>query len=92
MKVTLEYRAIPHSKIEDFGVRCKQYYTLEALHFKSSWDHQLLDLLWNKYWVNMLSSSSLLTDVDFATSQALDLFEKIKQSEPYWDEKVLLWV
>ncbi|VCX30429.1 unnamed protein product [Gulo gulo] len=79
MKVTLEYQAIPRSKIEDFGVCCKQYYALEVLHFKSSLDHQLLDLLWNKYWVNMLSSSSLLTDADFATSQALDLFEKTEQ-------------
>lgn len=30
-------------------------------YFKSSLDRKLLELLWNKYWVNTLSSSSLLT-------------------------------
>ncbi len=47
-------------QIEDFGVHCKQYYPLEVSYFKSSLDSQLLDLLWNKYWVNTLSSSPLL--------------------------------
>ena len=56
----VEYQSIPLSKIEDFGVHCKQYYPLEVSYFKSSLDTQLLDLLWNKYWVNTLSSSPLL--------------------------------
>ena len=30
-------------------------------YFKSSLDKRLLDMLWNKYWVNTLSSSTLLT-------------------------------
>ncbi|XP_018123553.1 COP9 signalosome complex subunit 5 isoform X1 [Xenopus laevis] len=56
-----EYQTIPLNKIEDFGVHCKQYYALEVTYFKSSLDRNLLELLWNKYWVNTLSSSSLLT-------------------------------
>jgi len=56
-----EYQTIPLSKIEDFGVHCKQYYSLDVSYFKSSLDHLLLDSLWNKYWVHTLSSSSLLT-------------------------------
>uniref|UniRef100_A0AAA9T0R6 COP9 signalosome complex subunit 5 n=1 Tax=Bos taurus TaxID=9913 RepID=A0AAA9T0R6_BOVIN len=56
-----EYQTIPLNKIEDFGVHCKQYYALEVSYFKSSLDRKLLELLWNKYWVNTLSSSSLLT-------------------------------
>lgn len=56
-----EYQTIPLNKIEDFGVHCKQYYSLETSYFKSSLDRRLLDCLWNKYWVNTLSSSSLLT-------------------------------
>lgn len=56
-----EYQTIPLNKIEDFGVHCKQYYSLEVSYFKSSLDRRLLDSLWNKYWVNTLSSSSLLT-------------------------------
>lgn len=38
-----------------------RYYALEVTYFKSSLDRKLLELLWNKYWVNTLSSSSLLT-------------------------------
>ncbi|KAK4337030.1 hypothetical protein RND71_043378 [Anisodus tanguticus] len=56
-----EYQTIPLNKIEDFGVHCKQYYSLEVSYFKSSLDNKLLDSLWNKYWLNTLSSSSLLT-------------------------------
>ena len=56
-----EYQTIPLSKIEDFGVHAKQYYQLEISTFKSSLDTGLLELLWNKYWVNTLSQSPLLT-------------------------------
>ena len=55
-----EYQTIPLNKIEDFGVHCKQYYSLEVNYFKSALDRKLLESLWNKYWVNTLSSSSLL--------------------------------
>lgn len=86
-----EYQTIPISKIEDFGVHCKQYvlfifiyillnslyflsnfcsiaflltfylryYPLEISYFKSSLDSALLGKLWNKYWVNTLSSSPM---------------------------------
>ncbi|KAF3597432.1 hypothetical protein DY000_02023614 [Brassica cretica] len=55
-----EYQTIPLNKIEDFGVHCKQYYSLDITYFKSSLDSHLLELLWNKYWVNTLSSSPVL--------------------------------
>ncbi|KAG8441973.1 hypothetical protein GDO86_010956 [Hymenochirus boettgeri] len=76
-----EYQTIPLNKIEDFGVHCKQYYALEVTYFKSSLDRKLLELLWNKYWVNTLSSSSLLTNADYTTGQVFDLSEKLEQSE-----------
>ncbi|KAI7991317.1 COP9 signalosome complex subunit 5 [Camellia lanceoleosa] len=66
-----EYQTIPLSKIEDFGVHCKQ----------SSLDCHLLDLLWNKYWVNTLSSSSLLGNKDYVAGQLSDLAEKLEQAE-----------
>lgn len=69
------------NKIEDFGVHCKQYYSLEVSYFKSSLDRRLLDSLWNKYWVNTLSSSSLLTNADYTTGQIFDLSDKLEQSE-----------
>uniref|UniRef100_A0A646QE90 COP9 signalosome complex subunit 5 n=1 Tax=Hemiscolopendra marginata TaxID=943146 RepID=A0A646QE90_9MYRI len=76
-----EYQTIPLNKIEDFGVHCKQYYSLEVSYFKSALDRRLLDSLWNKYWVNTLSSSSLLTNADYTTGQIFDLSDKLEQSE-----------
>jgi len=76
-----EYQTIPISKIEDFGVHCKQYYPLEVSYFKSSLDSQLLDLLWNKYWVNTLSSSALLANRDYFAGAIHDLSEKLEQVE-----------
>ncbi|KAF5897497.1 COP9 signalosome complex subunit 5, partial [Clarias magur] len=76
-----EYQTIPLNKIEDFGVHCKQYYALEVTYFKSSLDRKLLELLWNKYWVNTLSSSNLLTNADYTTGQVFDLSEKLEQAE-----------
>ncbi|KAI8532689.1 hypothetical protein RHMOL_Rhmol11G0233000 [Rhododendron molle] len=68
-----EYQTIPLNKIEDFGVHCKQYYSLDITYFKSSLDCHLLDLLWNKYWVNTLSSSPLLGNKDYVAGQISDL-------------------
>jgi COP9 signalosome complex subunit 5 len=76
-----EYQSIPLSKIEDFGVHCKQYYPLEVSYFKSTLDTHLLDLLWNKYWVNTLSSSPLLANRDYFSGAIADLSEKLEQAE-----------
>jgi len=76
-----EYQTIPLNKIEDFGVHCKQYYSLEVTYFKSALDRKLLDSLWNKYWVNTLGSSGLLSNTDYTTGQITDLSEKLEQSE-----------
>jgi len=61
-----EYQNIPLNKIEDFGVHANQYYSLEVQIFKSSLDTELLSLLWNKYWVNTLSQSPLISVGSFA--------------------------
>lgn len=76
-----EYQTIPLNKIEDFGVHCKQYYQLDITYFKSSMDRKLLDSLWNKYWVNTLGSSGLLSNAEYTTGQIFDLSEKLEQSE-----------
>ncbi|KAF9147641.1 COP9 signalosome complex subunit 5 [Linnemannia schmuckeri] len=75
-----EYQTIPLSKIEDFGVHCKQYYPLEISHFKSTLDTHLLDQLWNKYWVNTLSQSPLLSNREYAARQMSDLAEKLQMT------------
>ena len=56
-----EYQSIPLNKIEDFGVHASRYYPLDVSFFKSSLDTQLLELLWNKYWVMTLSQSPLIS-------------------------------
>ncbi|KAI7887452.1 Mov34-domain-containing protein [Lichtheimia hyalospora FSU 10163] len=75
-----QYQTIPLSKIEDFGVHAKSYYSLEVSHFKSTLDTQLLEVLWNKYWVNTLSQSPLLTNREYSTQQMADLAQKLKQT------------
>eukprot|EP00879_Flechtneria_rotunda_P020130 GHRR01021170.1.p2 GENE.GHRR01021170.1~~GHRR01021170.1.p2 ORF type:complete len:123 (+),score=45.98 GHRR01021170.1:1208-1576(+) len=74
-----EYQTIPLSKIEDFGVHAKQYYSLDVSFFKSGLDSHLLDLLWNKYWVNTLSTSPLIANREFAAGQVADIAEKLEQ-------------
>ena len=56
-----EYQSIPLDKIEDFGVHAKSYYQLEIVFFKSELDQDLLEALWKRYWINTLSSSSLVS-------------------------------
>lgn len=76
-----EYQTIPLSKIEDFGVHAKQYYSLDITFFKTALDTHMLDLLWNKYWVNTLSASPLISNREFNTGQISDVAEKLEQAE-----------
>ncbi|KAK0522597.1 COP9 signalosome catalytic subunit rri1 [Tilletia horrida] len=69
--------SVPQSKIEDFGVHANAYYPLEVEHFKSSLDTQLLALLWNKYWVSTLSSSSLLSNRRYEVGQVRDVADQL---------------
>ena len=75
------YQSIPLSKIEDFGVHANSYYALDVSYFKSSLDSHLLDLLWNKYWLNTLSTSPHLANKPYVTGQIQDLAEKLDQAE-----------
>jgi COP9 signalosome complex subunit 5 len=74
------YQTIPLAKIEDFGAHSSRYYSLEVSHFKSSLDTHLLELLWNKYWVQTLSQSPLFTNREYSSKQMLDLSSKIRQA------------
>ncbi|KAF7634080.1 MPN domain-containing protein [Meloidogyne graminicola] len=74
-----EYQTIPLNKIEDFGVHCKQYYSLDITYFKSSLDAKIFDALWNTYWVNTLCSNNLITNSNYITSQIYDLAAKLEQ-------------
>ncbi|KAF8221934.1 Mov34-domain-containing protein [Tricholoma matsutake] len=76
-----EYQSIPLSKIEDFGVHANQYYQLEVEIFKSSLDTELLGMLWNKYWVNTLSQSPLISNRAYSVSQLADLHQKLSKAQ-----------
>jgi COP9 signalosome complex subunit 5 len=53
---------------------------LDITYFKSTLDSHLLDLLWNKYWVNTLSSSPLLGNRDYVAGQVADLGEPLSST------------
>lgn len=79
--LTPEYQTIPMHKIEDFGVHCKKYYSLEISYFKSELDSYLLECLGNKYWYNTLGTTSLTSNSEYATRQITDLSERLGQAE-----------
>jgi COP9 signalosome complex subunit 5 len=76
-----EYQSIPLSKIEDFGVHANQYYQLDVEVFTSELDKELLGMLWNKYWVNTLSQSPLISNREYAVSQLSDLHQKLAKAQ-----------
>jgi len=76
------FETIPMDKIQDFGAYADRYYSMEVSHFKSSLDTQLLESLWNKYWVSTLSSSPLFTNHEYGTKQMADLAMKMKAAKP----------
>jgi len=75
-----ETQAVPLAKIAEFGAHAGKYYSLEISHFKSTLDSHLLDLLWQKYWVQTLSANPLLTNRDYGNKQILDLSSKISEA------------
>lgn len=71
--------AVPMDKAADFGAHANRYYSLEVSHFKSSLDSKLLEALWNKYWVQTISSSPLFTNREYGTKQIQEVAGKMKQ-------------
>jgi COP9 signalosome complex subunit 5 len=68
---------IPTEKAADFGAHYSKYYSLEVSYFKSTLDSEVLSRLWSKYWVNTLSSNTLLANRDYTTKQIKDIAKKI---------------
>ncbi|KAK0711378.1 JAB1/Mov34/MPN/PAD-1 ubiquitin protease-domain-containing protein [Lasiosphaeris hirsuta] len=72
-------QSVPVAKAEDFGAHASKYYALEVEHFKSTLDSRLLELLWNKYWVQTLAQNPLITNRDYASSQMADLGVRVQE-------------
>ncbi|EMC98444.1 hypothetical protein BAUCODRAFT_32485 [Baudoinia panamericana UAMH 10762] len=70
--------AVPMAKAADFGAHANKYYSLEVAFYKSTLDSKLLEALWNKYWVQTLSSSPLFTNKEYVTAQIADVAAKTK--------------
>lgn len=67
-------------KIADWGRHANEYYSLTISYFKSSLDSKIIDQLWNKYWINTLSSSTLVNNQDYTCDKVADLSKKITQT------------
>jgi COP9 signalosome complex subunit 5 len=68
---------IPQEKAADFGAHYSKYYSLDVSYYKSTLDSDVLARLWSKYWVNTLSSNTLLANRDYTTKQIKDVAKKI---------------
>lgn len=73
------YQTVPMAKAEDFGAHASRYYSLDVETFKSTLESQLLDKLWNKYWVQTLTANPLITNRDYGSKQMVDLGFKVKE-------------
>ncbi|KAK3940342.1 JAB1/Mov34/MPN/PAD-1 ubiquitin protease-domain-containing protein [Diplogelasinospora grovesii] len=71
------YESVPLAKVEDFGAHSSRYYSLEVEHFKSTLDTKLLDLLWNKYWVQTLAQNPLLSNREYGTQMIGDVATRL---------------
>lgn len=68
---------VPADKIGDFGLHSSKYYQLEHSFFKSKLDSQILEALWNDYWVQTLSSSPLLNNSEYLTKSIANIATKM---------------
>lgn len=69
---------IPEDKMQDFGLHAKKYYQLEHSFFKSKLDQQILESLWNEYWIQTLSSSPLLNNAQYITKAIGNIAKKME--------------
>ncbi|PSK51965.1 COP9 signalosome complex subunit 5b [Elsinoe australis] len=76
--------AVPMAKAADFGAHANKYYPLEVSHYKSGLDNTMLEALWNKYWVQTLSASPLVTQREYGTKQIEEVAGKIGQVKTGW--------
>ena len=56
--------SMPAEKFQDYGLHANKYYQVEHSFFKTGMDTELLDRLWNEYWLHTLASSPLLANQD----------------------------
>ena len=75
------YLSVPLEKADDFGAHSQEYYSLDVSFFKSSLDAQLLEILWDKHWVDTLAATRLREDGQYASRSVRDLASKLLRAE-----------
>ena len=91
-EVSVEEQVIPLEKIEDFGVHYKRYYPLDISYFKNSKDSEIVDVLWNKYWVSNLTQNSLFSNKKYFSDGVCDLAKKAeKYVKTQKRDKIMNW-
>ncbi len=73
-------QSVPLTKADDFGAHASKYYSLHVEHYKSTLDGKLLDMLWNKYWVQTLAQNPLLTNRDYTGNQMCDVAQRVLEA------------
>lgn len=71
--------SMPKEKFEEFGLHAHKYYKVEHSFFKTANDTELLDRLWNEYWLHTLSSSPLLSNKNTICQTLVNVVQKLKQ-------------
>ena len=71
--------AMPADKVEEFGLHAHKYYKVDHNFFKSGLDTDLLDRVWNEYWIHTLSSSPLLSNQDMICKTVVNVVDKMKK-------------
>ena len=74
-----DFETVPMDKIEDFGLHANRYYKLEHSIFKSELDQSQFEYLWNQYWVQTISTSSLLLSKESMSKSIYDVSEKLNK-------------
>jgi COP9 signalosome complex subunit 5 len=64
------------------GAHGNEYYRIPNFDFfKSNSDNNLLQLLWNKYWANTLSTNSLINNKTYHNQQMVNIVSKLEKVE-----------
>ena len=81
LKTTQEIAGVssmPAEKFQDFGLHAHKYYKVEHSFFKTGMDTELLDRLWNEYWLHTLSHSPLLVNQATICQTLVNVVQKLK--------------
>jgi COP9 signalosome complex subunit 5 len=76
------YKSDEAFDILEMGAHGDEYYRIPNFEFyKSNSDDNLLQLLWNKYWANTLSTNSLIHNKNYHNNQMKKIVSKLEKVE-----------